>query len=428
MVPASAAPPVISGWPLTSGSVLTATSSWTGAGLNFAYTWARCDPLGVNCVAVASGPSPTYTLTQQDVNSTVTVTVTASNAAGSTSATSLPTARIASASSAPASGPVLGVHSDLTFYNDPSFHSAVIDADVHLLHPAVSRNSLLWHNIEATKGTFDWGTTDDVVNKLVAAGIKPEFTVYGSPSWANGVSTSVDDFYLYVPQDPTAFQRWVSDYAAFLRAAASRYAGRVNLWECGNEENEHYFWKPVPNVNQYLTWYTACRTAILSGNPNAEVAVGGLAGLLYSGAGDINGKAFLQQLIAFGAPIDHVAIHPYSIHNQSPDLHVPWDGNFDDIGQIRDFLDSEGLQNVDIWVTEWGWDSGVTGLQTQADDVLRSLQLLMTDFKYVSYAFYFCDFDRPGYGQGLLDSNLNPKPAAAAFAQFAHGEGGGPAG
>lgn len=289
--PASSAPPTISGWPLTAGSVLTTTSSWVGTGLRFAYSWERCDLRGMGCVPIAGGSSASYSVIPQDVNSTVAVTVTASNSLGSASATSLPTARIAAAGS-PTAGPVLGVHSDLTFYNDPGFHSAVINADAHVLHAAVSRNSLLWHNIEATKGTFDWSTTDDVVNKLVTAGIKPEFTVYGSPSWANGVPTSTAGFYLYVPQDPTAFQRWVNNYSAFLRAAAARYAGTVNLWECGNEENEHFFWKPNPNVSQYVTWYTACRTAILAGNPNAQVAVGGLAGLLYASAGDISGRSF----------------------------------------------------------------------------------------------------------------------------------------
>ena len=314
---------------------------------------------------------------------------------------------------------MFGVHSDLTWYPDAIFHASVVTADAQVLHAQLSRNSLLWHLIEPSQGAYAWSATDDVVSKLLAAGITPEFTVYGSPSWANNVPTSTDDYYLYVPQDPAAFQQWVSDYASFLRTAAARYAGKVNLWECGNEENEHYFWKPAPNVSQYVTWYQACRSAILAGNPLAKVAVGGLAGVIVPGnAPDISGTSFLSQMVAAGAPVDHVAIHPYAVHNQSPAIHVPYDGNFDDIGQFRDFLDAHGLQNVDIWVTEWGWDSVAVGTQTQASYVLQSLQMLQTDFPYVTYAFYFCDFDRSGYSQGLLDANLSPKPAGLAFAQF----------
>lgn len=421
VAPASSSAPVITGWPLRVGSTLTATAgSWSGTpASSYTYRWSRCDVNGTNCATAATGSSTKYSLRSVDLGSTIEVTVTAVNAAGTSSAGSTPTARIAPA--APRFGPqtLFGVHSDLTWYHDASFHSAVIAADAGVLHAQLSRNSLLWHLVEKSKGSDDWSATDDVVSKLVAAGITPEFTVYGSPSWANNVPTSTPDSYLYVPQDPAAFQRWVADYASFLQRAAARYSGKVNLWECGNEENEHYFWKPAPSVSQFVTWYKACRSAILAGNPQAKVAVGGLAGVIIPGySPDISGRTFLKQMLAAGAPVDHVAIHPYAIHNQSPAVHVPWDGNFDDIGQIRDFLDAQGLQNVDIWVTEWGWNAARLGAQTQSDLVMKSLEMLRTDFPYVTYAFYFCDFDRSGYTYGLLDANLKPKVAGASFGRF----------
>lgn len=426
--PTNVSAPVISGWPLTVGSTLTASlGSWTGASATgYQYRWSRCDASGTKCVATAAGSGASYVLRPADVGSTITVTVQAANSAGAGSAVSTPTARIAPADPHGRVTTLYGVHSDLTWYRDARFHSAVIAADAHILHAQVSRNSLLWHLIEKTPGSYDWSATDDVVSKLVAAGIVPEFTVYGSPSWANGVPASTPDSYLYVPQDPAAFQRWVAEYAAFLRRAAARYAGKVRFWECGNEENEHYFWKPAPNVGQFVTWYEACRSAILAGDPHAEVAVGGLAGVIIPGnSPDISGTAFLEQMIAAGAPIDHVAIHPYAIHDQSPAVHVPWDGNFDDIGRFHDFLIAHGLPGVDIWVTEWGWDSARLGTRLQAEYVTKSLEMLRSEFPYVTLAIYFCDFDRVGYTQGLLYANLKPKPAATSFASFMRSLGGG---
>lgn len=422
-MPTSTARPVVSGWPLKAGSILRAgRGSWARSPqMRFTFIWKRCDVGGVKCSVVRSGPVSTYRLTAADVGATIRLTVKASDAGGTGYGNSATTARIAPRGQHAAPHTLFGVHSDLTWYGEASQHAAVVNVDSKILHAQISRNSLLWHKIEPDQGTYDWGVTDDVVSKLIAAGIKPEFTVYGSPAWANGVPVSTSEYYLHVPQDPTAFNQWVGEYASFLRIAAARYAGKVNLWECGNEENEHYFWRPAPSVSQYLVWYRACRTAILAGNPQAKVAVGGLAGVLFAGSADISGTSFLRQLIAAGAPIDHVAIHPYAGHGQSPAVHVAWTGNFDDIGQVRHFLDSQGLQNVDLWVTEWGWDSQTIGAQAQADDVLKSLEMLRTHFQYVTYAFYFCDFDRAGYDQGLLDATLKLKPAGSAFAQFLSG-------
>jgi hypothetical protein len=420
--PSSVGVPVVSGWPLSAGVVLAGTTgSWSGsAPISYTFRWKRCDAGGVNCALIVAGSASSYRLTAADVGSTIMLTVVAANAQGSAWANSVPTARIAPASPA-ASQVLIGVHSDGIWSNGgPAFVTKVVNADAQVLHAKVSRNSLLWHAIEPQQGIRNWSRTDDGVTKLLAAGIKPEFTVYGSPSWANGVPTTTDHYYLYVPQDPAAFQRWVNLYASFLTLAATRYAGKVNLWECGNEENESYLWKPTPNVNQYVTWYKACRNAILAGNPQAKVAVGGLAGVIIGGGTpNISGRSFLQQMIAAGAPIDHVAIHPYGSSQQSPAVHIPWQGNFDDIAQIRDFLDANGRQNVDIWVTEWGWSTPAISPQTQADYVAKSLQMLRSHFPYVTIATYFCDYDRDNYTQGLLDTNLNPKPAATQFATYA---------
>ena len=69
-------------------------------------------------------------------------------------------------------------------------------------------------------------------------------------------------------------------------------------------------------------------------------------------------------MVTAGAPVDHVAIHPYAVHDQSPTIHVPYDRNFDDIGRFRDFLEGRGLQNVTSR-SPWGCDSTTVGTQTR---------------------------------------------------------------
>ena len=83
--PVNTAAPTISGT-ARQGSVLSATSgTWTGSPTSYAYQWQDCSLL---CSNIAGATGSTYTPQSSDVGSTIDVVVSASNAGGSTSATS----------------------------------------------------------------------------------------------------------------------------------------------------------------------------------------------------------------------------------------------------------------------------------------------------------------------------------------------------
>jgi hypothetical protein len=86
------------------GQTLTADNgTWTGtAPITYAYQWQRCDANGANCADIAGATSAQFKTGSSDVGKTLRIRVTASNAAGSSSATSDSTAAIASIGNAPA--------------------------------------------------------------------------------------------------------------------------------------------------------------------------------------------------------------------------------------------------------------------------------------------------------------------------------------
>jgi len=86
VLPVNTALPVITG-ATTIGSLLSSTTgTWTGPPTGYAYQWKR------GGVAIGGATASTYTLVNADNGTTITVTVTASNAIGSTAATSAGTA------------------------------------------------------------------------------------------------------------------------------------------------------------------------------------------------------------------------------------------------------------------------------------------------------------------------------------------------
>ena len=99
--PVNTAPPTISGT-TTVGQTLTAhEGTWSNSPTSYAYRWMRCNTSVGSCVNVSNGTLKTYTLVGADAGHTMRVAVTATNADGSATARSAPTAVVAAAGNPP---------------------------------------------------------------------------------------------------------------------------------------------------------------------------------------------------------------------------------------------------------------------------------------------------------------------------------------
>lgn len=90
--PGNTAAPTISGTAQVGSTLTAANGSWSGSPTGFTYQWSRCDQTGSSCAAIGGATRSTYALQNVDAGATLRVAVTATNSAGSTSASSVPTA------------------------------------------------------------------------------------------------------------------------------------------------------------------------------------------------------------------------------------------------------------------------------------------------------------------------------------------------
>jgi hypothetical protein len=93
--------PQVFGDPAQGQTLSAATGSWAPAPSGYAYQWERCAATGAGCTAIPGATSPAYTTAAADDYHELAVSVTASNADGSTSVLSQPTAVVLDANGFP---------------------------------------------------------------------------------------------------------------------------------------------------------------------------------------------------------------------------------------------------------------------------------------------------------------------------------------
>ena len=93
-LPASAKAPRIRGRARVGKKLSGSQGSWSNAPTTYRYQWLRCNKRGGHCRSIRRATHTTYRLTRRDAGHRLRLRVVASNLAGSTAATSRPTARV----------------------------------------------------------------------------------------------------------------------------------------------------------------------------------------------------------------------------------------------------------------------------------------------------------------------------------------------
>lgn len=284
------------------------------------------------------------------------------------------------------------------------------------------RIGVSWRLQEPLPGKWDEGwyllALDELVKYVASKGLNVLLMLAETPCWASSDPNKdcgrVESYNKWYPTyDPRL-------YAIALGFLVDRYGDQIYAWEVWNEPNMSNFWggssnDVEDNAADYVAMLEAAHRQVKGIDPDAIVLGGSLAGAdveyleaMYAGAKDF---------------FDALALHPYS-GTQPPDgCDDPRWSYQCGVEAIREAMLGHGDESQ-IWFTEIGWPSfeGYQGVGEKQAEYLTQAFEIAKEWDYVPTIIWYDLVDdsethpdnREGYF-GLLDPDLEPKPAAEAF-------------
>ena len=257
-----------------------------------------------------------------------------------------------------------------------------------------------------TNPCYDWSRLDTLVKEASRLRMNVLLSVQQNPSWLSGTTNRY-----YMGGSWSQFQRTANHFAAFHRAAATRYKpgngnGVIKFWTVHNEPNSKVYWGSKPNPARYAYLYARTAVQIKLGNKSALVAPGptGPTG----GSGGIKPLAFVrsfQKNVVKWLPggrnmaikrryINAWAHNPYPAYNNQPSFsrrvqhrdHVTM-GTIDKLFTQLDR--SPVTRRTKVWATEFGWETAPESIRRFGVTTSRQAQ-------YVAEAFDWLDSKRLG--------------------------------
>jgi hypothetical protein len=448
--PKPTAPPVASGTPAVGQAVSVSSGTWSGATpLEYSYRWQRCTGTA-GCSAIGGARTQTYAVQSADVGASLRAVVRVGNSHGSVTATSnalaavpatAPTPPSAGGGAAPVSSPApaptpapapappptgtqpalsnrfgIATGGIIEWANDANL-ARELDG-YGQIGAGWIRFDIKWSAVEASRGTFNWTIYDRLVSEARRRGLSVVANLAYTPAWARPAGTTDDKF---APAN-------VADFAAFARAAVSRYAPQgVVHYEIWNEPNLSVFWRPAPDAVKYTALLKAAYTAIKSVNAPTQVLAGA-----FSPAGgyndpscgvgatvNINPLNFLETMYANGAKgyFDALSHHPYTGSAPPSGTHRcnAWFQMFGTTPSLRSILTSRGDGDMKIWGTEFGTDlAWVGGSEVrQADQIAEAMRVWRTYSWAAGLMIYSYKQDLEGFN--LVRPDWTPRLAWTAY-------------
>lgn len=277
----------------------------------------------------------------------------------------------------------------------------------------VVRMDFGWGGIERRKGQYDWSAYEELTGNLEKRGLRALYildysnALYEETQITRNPITGGEQRATISPQHPesvAAFARWAG-------AAARHFKGRGIIWEIWNEPNI-FFWKPKPDVGQYITLAKETCRAIRAADAEALIVAPATSEFPWQ---------FLEQFFQSGIleELDGISVHPYRPYSKSPETVAP------DYARLKEMIyryaTSPARRRMPILSGEWGYASHTKGVSLETQAAFAARQQLVNLLHQVPVSIWY-DWKNDGpdpaereHNFGVVDKDLNPKPAFDAI-------------
>ncbi len=270
-----------------------------------------------------------------------------------------------------------------------------------------ARVQTMWSRCETEKGVYDFSVLDEIVDGLLAQGIRPWFSVsFGNTLYMTGCYTkaAVGCMPLYYGEE--CRRAWL----AYVRELARRYKGKVREWEIWNESNIPQFWQPrLPNAADYIELVKLTGGVIREEIPDAKIGGCTSSSGIREWEKEFFEKGGAKHIDfwcghAYGRlPERYRGVQRVTTKGEEPDFvrEMKW---------VRKFIDDHGGKHVAMWQGEsgypswfpeshWLFEKGVCkmGWQSQANQAKWLLRRWLVDRRAgfaVSSFYQACDIVR----------------------------------
>jgi hypothetical protein len=276
------------------------------------------------------------------------------------------------------------------------------------------RMDFSWQATEPAKGKYNWRAYDELASNLKRRGMRAVFildysnSLYEEAEPTKNPITHKDQLETSAPRHPesiAAFARWAA-------AGAKHFHDSRVIWEIWNEPNI-FFWKPKPNVREYLALALATAREIRQTVPDATIIGPATSTFPWD---------FLEAFCESGIlqNVNAVSVHPYRAKNKPPETASA------DFERLRKLIDEHAPsgRSIPIISGEWGystWSKNVS-LDTQAAFIVR--QQISNLLNKVPLSIWY-DWKNDGHDPaeneqnfGTVTEDLQPKPAYTAIKTF----------
>lgn len=218
-------------------------------------------------------------------------------------------------------------------------------------------NGTAWTNIETSQGVFDWTNLDNAVTIANQKGMSDILMVLsGTPTWATNQRNPLA---LPAP-DASGVPANMADWDNWVRAVATRYKGKIKIYQPWNEANLTTFFTGTPAQMADMT--KRAYDIIKSIDPSATVLAPS-TGTRLGGPFKKFYPALLNELRARDWPVDVWAAHTYPASlgdtNDRKELANKW----------IDMLKVAQAPNLPLWDTENNYGLGGPGPENPEQDI-----------------------------------------------------------